>query len=329
MSRTPIPIELIHQPGEVDRNGKRFDYLCRLAEEVAYPVVWQALFREFNETAATGAQLLTEEAKQAVETLAEDAALLENLDQDKVIHDLQRSLSESLPPPGEEECREHTRDFSQILMSSWLETLRKAQAKVQILELSESLLPTEQSAVLKLINLVSKNKLPESITEALGSFAPNEDEILTVLKTLREKLFDEPRLVDLPFDFAMIGAPAIADRPAGVMVMKQELFITLLAEMENQQRQERERQEEELERWWIAAMSANSMMEKDVDQYRASPPPVGLPEFASAPAQKAAANVSVPLRESRYLCFAAIKDLSLRPAKIPSAVRRARAATTT
>src|SRR5215213_4301763 len=106
MSRTPIPEDLIHQSSEVERSGKRFDYLCRLAEEVAFPIVQQALFREFNETVTTGAGILTDEAKQALETLAEDAAILEDLDEEKVIDDLQRGLSEALPPPDEKECRQ-------------------------------------------------------------------------------------------------------------------------------------------------------------------------------------------------------------------------------
>jgi hypothetical protein len=328
MSRTPIPEDLIHQSSEVERSGKRFDYLCRLAEEVAFPIVQQSLFREYKETVATGAGILTEEAKQALETLAEDAAILEDLDEEKIIDDLQRGLGEALPPPDEEECRQHTRDFSQVLMSAWLETLRKAQSRAQKLELTESLLPRETLSVSNLLHrMVARSKLPESIADALSFFAPNEEEIVTVLTTLREKLFAQPRLVDLPFDLAMIGAPAITDESGRVMVMTHDLFISLLKEMENQQREERERQREERDRWLVAAMHANSFMDRDNDQWPVAAS-VGLPEFDSPMALRAAASVSVPLQPSRYRYFAAIKDSQLQTARIETAVRNARAATT-
>lgn len=322
MSRTTIPADLVHQSSDVERSGKRFDYLCRLVEEVAFPIVQQALFREFNETVATGAGILTEEATQALETLAEDAALLEDLDEQKVIEDLKRGLSEALPPPDEEECRQHTRDFTQVLMSAWLETLRKAQSKTQKLELSQSLLPREPLSVSHLIHfMVARSKLPESIADAASLFAPNEEEILVVLTTLREKLFAEPRLVDLPFDLAMIGDSS------SVMVMTHDLFISVLKVIENQQREERERQRKERALWLDAAMQANSVMDRDNDE-RPIAAAAGLPGFNSPRALKAAANVSVPLQPSRYRYFAAIKESQLQSARIETAVRQARAATT-
>jgi hypothetical protein len=213
-------------------------------------------------------------------------------------------------------------------MSSWLETLRKAHSNTQKLELSESLLPHEPLSVSHLLHrMVARSKLPESIAEALSLFAPNEEEIVTVLTTLREKLFAHPRLVDLPFDLAMVGAPAIAGDAGRVMVMTHDLFISLLKEMENQQREERERQQEERDHWLNAAMYANSVMDRDNDELPLAAS-IGLPEFKSPMALKAAANVSVPLQPSRYRYFAAIKDSQLQSARIESAVRRARAATT-
>jgi len=100
MPRTPIPGRLIHRPEEVERNAERFDQLCRLAEEVAFPVVREALVRE---TAATGAEALTNEAKLALEALAEDAAALEGLDEQQILDEVQKSLSRAIPPPDEEE----------------------------------------------------------------------------------------------------------------------------------------------------------------------------------------------------------------------------------
>lgn len=327
MSRTHIPADLIHQPTEVDRNGKRFDYLCQVAEEVAFPIVHQALFREYNETTSAGAQILTDEAKQALVTIAEDAAILENLDEEKVIEDLRKTLNETLPPPDEEECRLHTRDFSQLLMSTWLETLRNAQANVQILELSDSLLPIEPLTVSRLIHrFVAKQTISETITDALTRFAPNEEEIITVLTTLRHKLFAEPRVVALPFDLAMIGAPPFPGESGRVRVMKHELFNTLLKEMESQQRREREREEQERERVREAVL-ANSIIDLGRDYWKISTP-VGIPEFSSPTAKAAAANMCAPLAPSRYRYFAAIRNSQLQPSKIETTVKRARAATT-
>ena len=350
MPRTPIPKDLIHHPEEVERNAKRFDYLCRLAEEVAFPVVEKALLREFHETTASGAEILTEEAKQALEALAEDAAILQDLDEEKVLEDLQQSLSKALPPPDDEECRQHTRDFSQVLMSTWLETLRSAQAKVQMLELSDCLLPQEPSGGMAWLvhHLVpAKSKLAETIVEGLASFAPNEDDIMTVLSTLREKLFAVPRVVDLPFDLAMVGAPttmAVAagvggsygrtrDKyPSRVMVMGHHLYISLLKEMERQlleqqekERQERERKRQERERWHREILAVNL-----VDGTIGSPASLTELEmrvFASDRAQLAAANLSAPLPPDTYRCFAALQGSRLRPAKIERKVRQAMAAT--
>jgi hypothetical protein len=329
MSRTPIPQHLIHHPEEVDRNGKRFDDLCRLAEEVAFPIVQEALFREYKETTASGAQILTEEAKQALENLAEDAAILEDLDEEKVIADLQKSLGQAVPPPDDEECRQHTRDFSQLLVSTWLETIRTAHANVQILKLSEFLIPIEPWTVGNIVHrLVPKPKIPETITDALGLLAPNQEDIMKVLSILREKLFAQPQLVALPFGLAMVGAPAIANSPAQVMVMKHDLFITLLTEVENQQRQKWEREERERARVREALLASAVLDLSQRDERWQALTSVGLTEFSSSEARTAAANVCAPLPPNRMPIFAAIRTSQLQPTKIESAVREARASVT-
>jgi hypothetical protein len=345
MPRTPIPSHLIHRPEEVERNGKRFDYLCRLAEEVALPVIQKGLFREFNETAATGAEILADEAKQALQALAEDAAILEDLDEEKVLEDLQKSLSYAVPPPDNEECRQHTRDFSQVLMSAWLETLRSAQAKVQILELSDCLLPEDHSSGFTWLKWFgsTKSNLPETMGDAVGSFAVNEEDVITILTTLRKKLFAGPRLVDLPFDLAMVGAPEVMahaasvggpparasdEGPSKVMVMKHHLFITLLKEMEQQQRQlqQREREREEREKWWREMMSINPAI--GIPGASVPVTALGVPAFVSPLAQVAAANVSVSLPADRYRTFAALNDSQLQLTKIETTVSRAMSAAT-
>jgi hypothetical protein len=62
---------LIHQPEEVKRNAQRFDELCQLAEEVAYPVVIRCVS---TRDVATGAEALTDEAKLALEGVVIDSA---------------------------------------------------------------------------------------------------------------------------------------------------------------------------------------------------------------------------------------------------------------
>ena len=329
MPRTPIPKDLIHRSEEVERNAKRFDYLCSVAEDVALPVVKQALMREFHETTASGAEILTNEAKQALQALAEDAAILQNLDEDEVLQELQRSLNQALPPPNEEESHQHTREFCQVLMSAWLETLRTAKSTTHKVELSDYLIPEEPSRVSRLINqfVSTKSKLPQGIIDAVASFAPNEDDIVVVLTTLCEKLFAAPRVVDLPFDLALVGAPAeiaiavgvgarhsrsVGKSAARVMLMSHPLFISVLKERERQsleqqqrEREEAERKRQEEDRWKREVFADGSL---------GSPPltELGTPVFSSASAQIAAANLCVPLPADTFRTFAAL------PGSLPS-----------
>jgi len=197
MPRTPIPDYLIHRPEEVERNAKRFDKLCRLAEEVAFPVVREALVRE---TAATGAEALTNEARLTLEALAGNAAALEGLDEPEVLDEVRRSLSAAIPPPDEDECRALARDMAQVLTSTWLEMLRsdlsKSKTHPLVLVLSDHLLPDTSSGTMR------------QFIDALAPFAVNELDVGTIMTTLRVRLFPELRLLlDLPFELVMAGAP--------------------------------------------------------------------------------------------------------------------------
>ena len=111
---TPIPSDLIHRPDEVKRDADLFDHLCELVEEIAFPIVQDALARE---TAATGAEVLTEEARHALEIFMKDAAILEQLDENEVIQKVQKTLSDEIIAVDEQEYLQHTREFSQVLMS--------------------------------------------------------------------------------------------------------------------------------------------------------------------------------------------------------------------
>lgn len=215
MPRTPIPEHLIHRPEEVDLNARRFDELCRLAEEVALPVVKTALIRE---AATTGAEALAEEARAALDGLMEEATLA-GVEDRAVIDRIRQSLEGAMPEPDEEEWRALTRDTAQMLMSAWLETLRAELSKKPLLHLSEHLLPVpSRSPMQRFFSFIKMNPgLPLSFSEAVGSLPVTEEETATILSTLRAKLFSETRRVDLPFDLiiaGMRGFQALAmDRP--------------------------------------------------------------------------------------------------------------------
>lgn len=167
MSRTPIPERLIHRPEEVERNAQRFDQLCRLAEEVALPVVRKALVRE---TTATGAEVLMSEAKLALEVLVDDAAL-EDLDEPRMLDEVRNSLECAIPPPGEEECYALTRDVAQILMSAWLEMLRSYLSSGSPLVLSDQLLPGALPSAVGRFVCRPVVKASQPLSDALGSLA--------------------------------------------------------------------------------------------------------------------------------------------------------------
>jgi hypothetical protein len=202
MPRTRIPEHLVHRPEAVKRNAERFDHLCRLAEEIAFPVVEAALFRETN---AAGAEELMDETKRALEALAEETAILRDLDEKPVLEAWQKALGEQLPEPDEEECRQHSRDLSQVLISAWLETLRDAQSDTQILTLSDYLLPGPVSWLARRI-VRTKPTLSATLTDAAAAFAVDDKDIENIMSKLRLTLFAEPRLVDLPFDLVIAGA---------------------------------------------------------------------------------------------------------------------------
>lgn len=285
MPRTPIPDDLIHRPEEVERNAQRFDDLCRLADEVAFPVVRKALFLE---TAATGAEALADEVKYALEMLADEADILKDFDQRQFLRQVQRSLSGAIPPPDEEECRQHSQEFSQVLVSTWLEILRSAQKETPLVILSNHLLV---ESPLKWFDRSSEYlggesaKLPQALTDALASFAVSEAETAGIMSTLRIKLFPKPRLVALPFDLALIGAP---DRP--VFAMARSYYELLLEEMERQ-----------LKKMEIAQRTLVEQHGRGVLFERSEARSV---RFNSTLAQRAAERLSEALPASQYSCLA-------------------------
>lgn len=205
MPRTPIPEHLIHRPEEVERNAQRFDQLCRLAEEVALPVVKHALIRE---AATTGAHALADEAKAALDGLVEEAVRA-SVEDPAVIQQVRQSLEAQIPEPDEEEWRALTRDTAQVLMSVWLETLRGTLSKPSLVLLSDYLFPTTSPNFMRrlLYFFETGPDVPRPVAESMASFPMTETETGVILSKFREKLFSKPRRIDLPFDLVIAGAP--------------------------------------------------------------------------------------------------------------------------
>lgn len=301
MPRTAIPRHLIHNPDEVKRNAERFDDLCSLAEEVAFPVVRDALVRE---TVATGAETLTDEAKNALEMLVGDA--IEALDERRTVYQVRRSLMDTVPPPEEEECRRHSNEFSQILISTWLESLRAAQAKEYVLVLSEFLLLESPSSLIRWILERFGSQEPElsqSLTDSFASFALTEDEAATIMSTLRLKLFPEPRLVDLPFDLVLLGAPEMP-----VLAMPREYYQRLKDEVE--------RQLEEMEAA-SRIVAEKRARESVVEKSKTATP------FSTVVARQAFASLSVPLPPAEYSHLAKAASPSIHSKNISTRVQYA------
>jgi hypothetical protein len=204
MPLTPIPPHLIHRGDEVERNAQRFDQLCRLAEEVALPVVKAALLREAT---TTGAEALVEEARTSLTGLLEEGVLA-GVEDPAVIEEIRRSLEGSLPEPDQKEWQSLTCEAAQMLMSAWLEMLRTDLEMRRFVRLSDYLLPvTPRSPLQRMVALVKASApLPPWMTEAMSSLPMTDDEIAIILSTLRAKLFSEHRLFDLPFNLVLLGS---------------------------------------------------------------------------------------------------------------------------
>lgn len=302
MPRTPIPEHLIHRPQDVQRDADRFDYLCELAEEISFPIVKEALLRE---TAATCAEVLTEEAKNALQMLAEDAGNLLNLDEEEVLEAVQKSFREQLPAVDEQECHQHARDLSQILIGIWLESLRAAHVKNSVLMLSDYLLPQDNpNGLTRFVEwfCMAKSKLPEAFTDAVSTFAVNGDDVAKIMATLRVKLFTEPLLVDLPFDLAMISAP---EKP--VLLMTRPLYERLVEAIRIHFQQHERVLPVDFDSGYVV-----------VD--KATP---AAPYFTTATARRAVDNLTEPLSPGQYARVAKVASPGLQTETLQTRVMNA------
>jgi len=268
MSRTPIPDRLVHRPEEVERNARHFDQLCRLGEEIALPVVKQVLVRE---TSATAADAVTSEAKLALEELLNDPVLKE-LEEPGVLDKVRKSLEGAVPPPDETECKALARDVAQVLMGTWVEVLRAELSGTLslVLDLSDQLLPLAVSRALK-------QSVLTPLSDALGSLGLNESETGDMMKSLRIRLFSKPRLVELPFELVIAGAPE-----SPVLAMTEATRYDLL---ENA-RKRAQQQQVNLEEDWGPATATHKM-----------------PEFVTPAAKVAVASLSSYLSPGFYTCL--------------------------
>jgi hypothetical protein len=295
MPRTPIPEHLIHRPEDVERDAERFDHLCRLAEEISFPIVKEALIRE---TAATGAEVLTEEAKQVLQMLAEEAGEQLDIAEDEVLEAVQKSFREQLSPAeNEQEWHQHARNLSQVLISGWLENLRTANRSNPVLALSDYLLPQYAANGLGRFREwfgVAKPKLPEMLTDAIATFAVNSCDVADILSTLRRKLFTMPLLVDLPFNLVMVSAP---EQP--VLLMARSLYDRLVAAIT----EHLQRSRTEIDRVLVVGAGASVAAE-------AAAPEAAF--FRTATAQRAVNSLTHALSPGRYACVAKVAATDLK-----------------
>jgi hypothetical protein len=257
-----------------------------------------------RETVATGAETLTDEAKNALEMLVGEA--IEALDERRTIYQVRRSLADAVPQPEDEECHRHSNGFSQILISTWLESLRAAQPREDALVLSELLLVEPPSSLIGWIleHLGSQEpELSQSLTDSFASFAVTEEEVATIMSTLRLKLFPEPGLVDLPFDLVLLGAPEMS-----VLAMPREYFQRLKDELERQLGEM-----ESASRIAAEKRALKSVVEKS----KAATP------FSTALTRQAFASLSEPLSPTEYSHLARAASPSSHSKNIPTRVQYA------
>jgi hypothetical protein len=189
MSRTEIAPHLIHPAEPSQAEDKQFDALCRIAFICADPLVFEALHREVAETAA---EVWVEEAKQAlkdvVKSIPEEFA--------SAAEDVKRALASAggkVPPPDIQEVAEHSSDLSKVMISCWLEILRRSLLNGEILRLSQRLLPEKQDA--DALNM---------IVEATSSFVLNREQIGGLLQNIRKIIVLQDRPALLPSDIVLL-----------------------------------------------------------------------------------------------------------------------------
>jgi hypothetical protein len=205
-------------------NAQLFDRLCKIAAQVAGPIVRVALFREAEEDAKerakAGADAWLSEAERVLQGLLAEPGELEGVDQEKLREELSAALQEDVLLPNKEEVNEHAQDLARMMMSAWLELLRDALSKSPSVPLTEDLLPPRETV---------RPEFWRAFADTIAPFAINEAEAAQIRIEIGKKLFgtydteasakrgaaarlSEPEIA-LPFDLSLkrVGNLSLGD----------------------------------------------------------------------------------------------------------------------
>ena len=162
-----------------------------------------------RETSATGAEVLTDEARLALKGLLDETAL-EELDDPAMAAEVCRTLEGAIPAPDEKEQLAFTKDITRVLTSTWVELLRAATLKAPIVVLSDQLLPRSSRPSISekwfFFRSQRKSSAEQLMADALQPLGVGQDEMGQILTDLRARLFQSSFLVALPFDQVIVGA---------------------------------------------------------------------------------------------------------------------------
>src|SRR5258708_18299805 len=103
MSRTPISPELQHEPGTETEDGRKIEYMCALAIQIAYPYARDVLWKE---TAAGAAQIVADDAASLLSGLLDDPQL-PKAEVEEMQKELSGKLAIGMARPAEEEVFIH------------------------------------------------------------------------------------------------------------------------------------------------------------------------------------------------------------------------------
>jgi hypothetical protein len=138
MVRLNVPTRLLREP-EAKGDEERFDHLCRVAASSVRRILPDVMARL---TAETGVDLLSTEVQSLLELLLEDPSTKPDLEKDSLIRKLSNELRKDLVKEVDVAFLEdQTRTIAGVMMSSWVDLLRRALDTYPILLLDNDLLP--------------------------------------------------------------------------------------------------------------------------------------------------------------------------------------------
>ncbi len=135
MPRTPISPELQHEPGTVTEDGRKIEYMCDLAIQIAYPYARDVLWKE---TAAGAAQIVADDAASLLSGLLDDPQL-PKAEVEEMQKELSGKLAIGMARPEEEEVFRHAQALSSTVVSAWLQVLLNKRTEGRDLTSSEIL----------------------------------------------------------------------------------------------------------------------------------------------------------------------------------------------